>query len=542
VDKETGNVGRRGRLARMIYMTNIGTIPDESYINVKLGDEIIGKIDEGFLERLKRGDVFVLGGETYEFQFSRGMNAYVKTSAGRPPTVPSWVSEMLPLSFDLALEIQKFRRYMEEQFKANRDKKDIIKFIDEYLYVDKFGANSIYNYFREQYLFSEIPNDKKIVIEHFKEDRTKYVVFHTLYGRRVNDVISRALAYAISKTQHQDVEISISDNGFILTYTGTLQAAKAFRSIKSTSLRKLMIMALEKTEILKRRFRHCASRGLMILRNYRGRHKSVGRQQVSSMLLLKAVKRISENFPMLREARREVLEDLMDIEHAEYVFSQVEKNDLKITEKFIDFPSPFSFNLVMQGFSDIFKIEDKIQFLKRMHEKVIAQIENPKKEAEFSYFEIWRLAQEGKEREKDEKKEELKSLAWNVKKIPMFAKEAIVEMIDGKEVSQERIDGFKEHKDEIQLNFPEKLKKFVFKYIEEHDLHNVLLKQFETAYKKVKFDDDIFYEGKAIINGKRKYVSKKFKDWLEELLSGAIPYVWKNEIIKFFMNVRDELD
>ena len=155
IDEETGMVGKRGKLARMIYMTNIGTIPDESFVTVKLRDEPIGKIDEGFLEKLKRGDVFVLGGETYEFQYSRGMVATVKTSAGRAPTVPSWVSEMLPLSYDLALEIQKFRRYMEEQFKGNKSKDDVLKFINKYLYVDKNGANSIYEYFNQQYLFSK---------------------------------------------------------------------------------------------------------------------------------------------------------------------------------------------------------------------------------------------------------------------------------------------------------------------------------------------------------------------------------------------------
>lgn len=542
VDNETGNMGRRGKLARMIYMTNIGTIPDESYVTVKLGEDIIGKIDEGFLERLKKGDVFVLGGETYEFKFSRGMTAVVKTSAGRPPTVPSWVSEMLPLSFDLSLEIQKFRRYMEEQFKAGRNKKETIKFINDYLHVDKNGANSIYEYMKQQFQFSQIPNDKKILIEHFKEDRQKYVVFHTLYGRRVNDVLSRALAYAISKKQKQDVEISISDNGFLLSYSGTVQAINAFKSIRSDNLRLLMEVALEKTEVLKRRFRHCASRGLMILRNYKGRKKTVGRQQVSSMLLLKAVKRISNKFPMLSEARREVLEDSMDIDHARYVVQQVESGRIKLREKFNDFPSPFSFHLVMQGYSDIFKIEDKVEFLKRMHQKVLTKIKNPDKKEEFSYHEIWIMAEEGKERDKIKKNEELKKLAWNVKKVPMFAKEAIIKMIDNEKLDQKLIEEFKKHKDEMQLNFPDKLKKFVFKYIEDHDLQNILNKQLDYAYRKVRFDEDIYYETKSIIMGKRKYVSKKFKDWLDELLGGAIPYTWKNEIIRFFMDVRTDLE
>jgi ATP-dependent helicase Lhr and Lhr-like helicase len=541
VDEETGDVGKRGRMARVIYMTNIGTIPDESFITVKLGDENVGKIDEGFLEKLKRGDVFVLGGETYEFQFARGMTAVVKTSAGRPPTVPSWVSEMLPLSFDLALDIQRFRQYMDEQFSANKSKDKIMEFINKYLYVDKNGANSIYEYFNEQYLFSQIPSDKKIVIEHFSESRTKYVVFHTLFGRRVNDVLSRALAYAIARKQKKDVEITISDNGFLLTYIGTLNAQNIFRIIKSSELRKIMDLALNKTEVLKRRFRHCASRGMMILRNYMGRKKSVGKQQVSSMILLKAVERISMDFPMLREARREVMEDLMDIDNAGYVLEQIEKKKIKIIETHNEFPSPFSFHLVMQGYSDIFKIEDRMAFLQRMHQKVIKKIENPKTEAKLDYHELWRMMEENKERDFVAKIEKLK-ISVREQKLKILPLEQMDKVIDNDEIDQKYINILKENKGEIELVYPLGLKKHIFKYLEEYDYITKLHKQWEKAFNKVKFDSDLFYEGKQIINGKRSYISKKFRDWLEVLLKGAVPYAYENELSKFLMRLNYDMD
>ncbi len=374
-DKETGMIGRKGKLSRIIYMTNIGTIPDETHVTVKVGEQVIGHIDEGFLERLKRRDVFVLGGERFEFQFARGMVAQVKSTADRPPTIPSWFSEMLPLSFDLAMEIGKFRRLMEEKFSRGRSKEDILKFIDEYLYVDRNSAEAIYRYFNEMFQYvKEIPNDKKILVEYYNAYNKKFVVFHTLYGRRVNDVLSRAVAYLVGLLGKRDVEIGITDNGFYLSSEDSMQARRAFDSLKSKDLGKVMEIALEKTEVLRRRFRHCAGRSLMILREYKGRRKRVGRQQVSSMLLISAVKRISNDFPILKEARREVLEDLMDIDNTNLIIKKVESEDIKLKEIDTKIPSPFAFNLVLQGYADVFKMEDRIDFLKRMHQLVLAKI------------------------------------------------------------------------------------------------------------------------------------------------------------------------
>lgn len=373
-DEETGMIGRRGRMSRVIYMTNIGTIPDESFIIVKVGDQPIGKIDEAFLERLRKGDVFVLGGAKYEFLYAKGMVAFVKSSTYRPPTIPNWFSQMLPLSFDLAMEIGRFRRLMEEKFNHNRKKGEIIQFINDYLYVDHYAADAIYSYFREQFKYAIIPTDQKIIIEHYSEDSRKFAIFHTMFGRRVNDCLSRAIAFAITRSQHKDVEIGITDNGFYLAYDKNVNAVSAFKLLKADKMDLVLNAAIDKTEILRRRFRHCAARALMILREYKGRKKYVGRQQVSSMLLMNAVKRISPNFSILKEARREVLEDLMDIENTKKIMGMVDTGKIKVKEIMTRAPSPFAFKLVLDAQTDIMKIEDRIDFLKRMHQKVIDSI------------------------------------------------------------------------------------------------------------------------------------------------------------------------
>src|SRR3989338_3412382 len=374
-DEETGMIGKRGKLARVLYMTNIGTIPDETSVKVKVGEQFVGTIEEAFLEKLRPGDVFVLGGQIYEFKFARGMVAQVSASASRTPNVPSWFSEMLPLSFDLALEIGRFRKLLNEMFCSGKSKKEIIDFINDYVYVDKNAAESIYNYFFEQFNYAEIPSNSRIIVEHYtNEQGIKYTIFHSLYGRRVNDCLSRAAAFAISRTQHRDVEIGINDNGFYIASEKQVNVMHAFKLIKLNDFRKILNMAIDKTEVLKRRFRHCAMRALMILRMYKGHTKHVGRQQVSSQILISAVKRISPDFSILKEARREVLEDLMDVDNAQKVIEGIEKGNIKIKESSTTVPSPFAFNLIAQGISDILKIEDRVEFLRRMHKNVLAKI------------------------------------------------------------------------------------------------------------------------------------------------------------------------
>jgi len=373
-DEETGMIGRRGKLARVLYMTNVGTIPDEAKIKVKMGTHTIGTIDERFLEKLRPGDVFVLAGQSYIFKYSRGNTAQVASAMKRPPTVPSWFSEMLPLSFDLALEIQKFRKLMNEKLKAGKDKQEIIDFLHSYLYLDNNAAKAIYNYFSDQYKFSLIPNEKTFLVEYYADEENKrFAIFHSVYGRRVNDALSRVFAYLLGRLVHKDVEIVMNDNGFILSCE-KLPVAQTFNLLKKNPVRELSKLAIEKTEVLSRRFRNCATRSLMILRSYKGKKKSVGKQQMNSRLLLYAVKRISEDFPILKEARREVLEDLMDISAAEQVVEWINSGKVKVVEKNVDVPSPFAFNLFAFGHADILKMEGRLQFIRRMHEKVKRKI------------------------------------------------------------------------------------------------------------------------------------------------------------------------
>ncbi len=378
-DEEERTFGRRGKMTRPIYYMNVGTIPDEVAVRVFAdGRKYVGKIEEGFLEKLLPGDIFVLGGSTYKFKYARGMRAYVEDVKGRKPTVPSWFSEQLPLSFDLAYEIRKFRGEMKNKInKQSRAK--IVRYLMTEYEIDKRTALAIQGYFIEQEKFALIPTNKSMIVEEFENEqgRNEYI-FHTLVGRRVNSSLSRVIAHRITKMKKRNTGITVSDNGFVIILASDAKLKKddIKKLLSAKNFDKDIKKALERTELLRRRFRHVSARSFLILKRYLNRYMSVGRQQMNSHILMGVIKKIDPDFPVLKETYREIMEDCMNIVDAKKLLKTIEKGTVNIS--FLEsreLPSPFAFNLVTMGYSDTVLMEDKKEMIKILHSKVMEMIE-----------------------------------------------------------------------------------------------------------------------------------------------------------------------
>ena len=75
-----------------------------------------------------------------------------------------------------------------------------------------------------------------------------------------------------------------------------------------------VLEGLDRGELLARRFRHVAATALMVLRNPEpGRRVRVGGLNWVSTRLYPLVKSACPDHPLLRETRREVLEDILDV-------------------------------------------------------------------------------------------------------------------------------------------------------------------------------------------------------------------------------------
>ncbi len=378
LDEEKGEFGKK-RSTRAIYAPNVGAIPDEAKIRVYTRDgRYVGDLEEAFVEILSPGDIFVLGGRTYRFIRSEGARVIVEPAEGAKPTVPVWFSEMLPLAFDSALLVGAFRRRVSEMIMEGVPREEVVAWIEREYRLERHAAENIYEYVREQVEFTglEAPGDRMILVElYIDPEGSSNVIFHSLFGRRVNDALSRAYAFRLAERLGRPVRITVSDNGFMLTVEdveldmGLVEWLA--RSVSSRELRDLLKRVLRNTELLKRRFRHCAERALMILRRYRGFERSVHRMQINAQALLQAVEQLGD-FPVLKEAYREILEDYMDVENAEQVLRWVEEGVVKL--RFFGptrVPSPFAHHLVVRGYSDVVLMEDRRRMLAELHRRVM---------------------------------------------------------------------------------------------------------------------------------------------------------------------------
>ncbi len=365
------NFGKRTK--RHIYYLNIGTIPDESHVYVKIKDSglYVGKIEEAFAEKLVLNDVFALGGENYTYVGGKGNVVYVIKTPEKNPTIPAWFSEMLPLNYEIARDIDKFRRKI-------LNKKEIMKIYK----VNEFTAETIINYLKEQ---KEIVRELgKTLIEIWEDEKVRNIIFHFVIGRKANDAVSKVFAYRLGKKINSNVGILLSDYGFVLQIPlkKKISNKDIFELIEKENFENDLKEAIKNTELFRRRFKHVATRSLMILKNYMGKEISLKRRQYNADILLKILSQKFPNYIVLKETYREILEDAMHMDEAIKFLKEIKKEGIKIRN---GFPSPFSFSMLALGSRDIVVLEDRKQFIMKMH-KMLMRVINEKNKRKGSNY------------------------------------------------------------------------------------------------------------------------------------------------------------
>lgn len=345
-------LGSRGRLAKMIYYTNVGTIPDEFACQVRTidEDEWVGELDDAFLDALEPGDVFVLGGDRFAFRYRKGGTIYVdRTDAS--PTVPQWQSERRPTTAHLAADTRRLAATLDEAIasegpdRARQVLRDLGVITDD-------AVRAIVREIQDERRSLDgdgVVTDTRICIEEVIDQdagRRRYFV-RTRAGGGVNEALARVLADRSRRRTDANVPVAFGDDGFALAVpiNCRLDLEGTLRELARGDVRAELSACLRGSELFDRHFRMNATRSLLVLRQYGEYERTPAEQQFKSDLLLQVIDRLPAA-PPLAETYRELLEDRLDIDRVESLLARIDEDTIELRSVVREEASPAALGLL----------------------------------------------------------------------------------------------------------------------------------------------------------------------------------------------------
>jgi ATP-dependent Lhr-like helicase len=360
------------RSARLISFRSGGTIPDVADYDVYFRQKKtkVGQLDEGFVEKLHTGDIFILGSSAWYVAGIEKNQVIVDDVYGRAPTIPFWGGDRDSRTYDLGELVAQFRGEMNRMLEESEES-NIQSWLQEEYYVDENGAKSIYEYCREQKLaMGELPSDKLVAVEHFRNELGhQQIVIHSSFGIRANDPWAMALAQAIKEKYAFQPQSATVDDGILITMPQDMQIdpEQILNLVTLENIDNMIERAVINSPVFSSRFRHNAVRALMVLREYKGRKVPVWLQGLRASELLEAC-RHDKNFPLMVETLRECLNESLDVPNLRKVLEKLESGDIQVKTLEAHIPSPFTHSLLLVGqYGDFGGIPERERRSRMMH-------------------------------------------------------------------------------------------------------------------------------------------------------------------------------
>jgi ATP-dependent Lhr-like helicase len=365
--KKGGLFGIRSRRVIRWFWSNVGTITSEESVRVLADGVEIGTLEGAYAERLQAGDRFVLDGRALEFRRIEGAIVHARGTGGEP-SLPRWSSDRQALSAALALDLAGFRH---EAMRRLADGASALRgWLCEAHALAPEAAGVLVHLFEAQEQQSEIPAPGTLLVEESPHDAGLTYTFHAPLSRSACEALGRATAARLGRRFGRDLALTAADLGWAIRLPegAVLRADEIAPLMVPEGLADDVLEGLDRGDLPARRFRHVAGTALMVLRNPEGGRRRVGGLLWVSSRLYPLVKAACPDHPLLRETRREVLEDLLDTPAALAWLA------LRPAVRFrvLPGPSPFAAAWIDPGGAEPLRFESPAEALKRLHSRLTA--------------------------------------------------------------------------------------------------------------------------------------------------------------------------
>jgi ATP-dependent Lhr-like helicase len=350
--------GRPG--SSQLALVSGGTIPDRGLFSVDhaLSGAKLGELDEEQSLELRPGDVFVLGARPWRVTDMTQSKVLVTEATGTIPTVPFWKGDAFGRQYETGVRVARLLT----DVRSGLDDPGIVERLKADYALDDNSAFNLVRYVRAQAEAGALPGERRIVVEQFRDELgDRRIVVHAPFGRMVLRPWSMALQEALCR-DGQCSDISVTDDGihFRLAMQDRRDASDLVRRVDPTNLEEHLYPPLSRSTLFAARFRENAQRALLLPKLGPGRRTPLWLQRLRAADLLEVARR-HDDFPLVYETLREVLEDWSDMEHLREVLGGIASGAIEITVVETEAPSPFAAGLVLQFIGDFLEEGDRQQ-------------------------------------------------------------------------------------------------------------------------------------------------------------------------------------
>ena len=399
--------GRRG--GRLAAITSGGAIPDNALYTVRAEPEgfTVGTVDEDFAVESLRGDIILLGNNSWRIRRVQAGLVLVEDAKGAPPNVPFWLGEAPSRTAELSEQVATIREKVSDltdglspdPVRGNTGHGSAaVEWLQQECGLDRSGAEQIVEYIvAGRAVLRAVPGQQTIIAERFfDESGGMQLVIHAPFGGCINKAWGLALRKRFCRSFNFELQAAATDNGLNISLSEqhSFPLEDVFHFLHPESVQEILEQAVLASPIFTTRWRWVAGRALALLRFMGGKKVPPQIQRMRSDDLLAAVfpealacqENISgeiqiPDHPLVRETMKDALTEAMDVEGLKRVLEAIRSNKIRTVAVDTPVPSQFSHEILNANpyaYLDDAPLEERraraVEMRRALPEAVLSQI------------------------------------------------------------------------------------------------------------------------------------------------------------------------
>ncbi|MEX1120526.1 MAG: ligase-associated DNA damage response DEXH box helicase [Balneolales bacterium] len=355
VYEENGLYQISGRRIAKRHRMSIGTIVGDPSLQVKyITGGYLGSIEESFISKMRKGDVFLFAGRYLEFIRIKDLTVYVRKTKKKKGATSRWMGGRMALSSRLSEMIRTTIRKAKDGIEDSIEVKTIQPILDL------------------QEKLSALPRENELLIEKIQSKEGFHLFFYPFEGRLVHEGLASLFAWRISRIQPISFSLAMNDYGFELLSDreAPLEEAICNRLFSADQLSGDIHSSINSTEMARRHFREIARISGLVFQGYPGNSVSGKHLQASSQMIFEVFQKHDPGNLLVKQTFREIMNFQLKETHLRRALERINHGKLLVKEP--GKATPFAFPIMVDRLRDELtseKLYDRIRRMQRQLQK-----------------------------------------------------------------------------------------------------------------------------------------------------------------------------